>query len=199
MQGLCRWPMRGSTRPRWCTGGTGSRGRPARTGQIAAVCTGHDYARPGKPKIDWDDPQAKAALVSALVNDANALVVALEGRDLDERGACALALLALVAGQDNSDPAVAAEFLAAEAAGPGGTAGDSAASGGSAINERVRVCIRSFAQDSDMAPLHSPSRNDLIIACIDAAAGQPAYIATWPQSASKSSVDRSPEAIAARK
>ncbi len=64
------------------------------------MCTGHDYSRPGKPKIDWDDPQAKDALVSALVNDANTLVAALQGRDLDERAASALALLALVAGQD---------------------------------------------------------------------------------------------------
>jgi hypothetical protein len=38
--------------------------------------------------------------VSALVNDANALVAALEGRDLDEQAPSALALLALVAGQD---------------------------------------------------------------------------------------------------
>ena len=47
---------------------------PGAAEQIAAVCTGHDYSRPGKPKIDWDDPAAKEALVSALVNDANALV-----------------------------------------------------------------------------------------------------------------------------
>jgi hypothetical protein len=73
---------------------------PGAAGQIAAVCTGHDYSRPGKPKIDWDDPAAKDALVSVLVNDANALVAALEGGDLDERAASALALLALVAGQD---------------------------------------------------------------------------------------------------
>jgi len=58
---------------------------PGGAEQIAAVCTGHDYSNPGKPKIDWDDPQAKDALVSALVNDANALVAALEGRDLEER------------------------------------------------------------------------------------------------------------------
>ena len=44
--------------------------------------------------------QAKDALVSALVNDANAVVAALEGRELDERAASAVALLALVAGQD---------------------------------------------------------------------------------------------------
>src|ERR1019366_4272782 len=73
---------------------------PGAAGQIAAVCTGHDYSQPGKPKIDWDDPGAKDALVSALVNDANALAEALKDAELDERAACALALLALVAGQD---------------------------------------------------------------------------------------------------
>jgi hypothetical protein len=67
---------------------------------IASVCTACDYSSPGKPRIDWDDPAAKDALVSALVNDANALVRALEGRDLDEQAASAVALLALVAGQD---------------------------------------------------------------------------------------------------
>jgi IS5 family transposase len=73
---------------------------PGAAGRIAAVCTGHDYSRPGKPVIDWGDPAAKDALVSALVTDANAVVAALEGRDLEERAASALALLALVAGQD---------------------------------------------------------------------------------------------------
>ena len=73
---------------------------PGAAGQIAAVCTGHDYSQPGKPKIDWDDPGAKDALVSALVNDANALVQALKDAELDDRAASALALLALVAGQD---------------------------------------------------------------------------------------------------
>jgi hypothetical protein len=73
---------------------------PGAAGQITRVCTGHDYGKPGKPKIDWDDPAAKDALVSALVNDANAVVAALEGRDLDDRAGSALALLALIAGQD---------------------------------------------------------------------------------------------------
>jgi hypothetical protein len=151
------WMTRGSTRRRWCTGGTGSRGRkrprrisdavktvveqtgilaarrrravdstiladavatqdtvtqlvsairrvsrqvPGAAEQIAAVCTGHDYSAPGKPKIDWDDPAAKDALVWALVNDANALVAAVRDADLDEAAASAVALLALVAGQD---------------------------------------------------------------------------------------------------
>src|SRR4249919_719993 len=50
---------------------------PGAAGPIAAVCPGHHYPRPGKPQIDWDDPQAKDALVSALVSDANALVAVL--------------------------------------------------------------------------------------------------------------------------
>ena len=73
---------------------------PGAAEEAAAVCTGHDYSKPGKPKIDWDDPAAKDALVSALVNDANALVEAFAGAELDEPAASALALLALVAGQD---------------------------------------------------------------------------------------------------
>ena len=73
---------------------------PGAAEQIAAVCTGHDYSRPGKPKIDWDDPAAKDGLVSALVNDANALVAALADAELEEPAASAVALLALVAGQD---------------------------------------------------------------------------------------------------
>jgi IS5 family transposase len=73
---------------------------PGAAGQIAAVCTGHDYSGPGKPKIDWDDPAAKDALVSALVNDANAVVAAFTDMKLEEPAASALALLALVAGQD---------------------------------------------------------------------------------------------------
>jgi hypothetical protein len=72
---------------------------PGAAGQIA-VCTGHDYSQPGKPKIDWDDPAAKDALVSALVSDANALVAVLADAELEEPAASALALLALVAGQD---------------------------------------------------------------------------------------------------
>ena len=73
---------------------------PGAAALIASVCTGHDYSQPGKPRIDWDDPAAKDALVSALVTDANALVAALTDRELDEQAASAVALLALVAGQD---------------------------------------------------------------------------------------------------
>jgi transposase len=73
---------------------------PGAGGLIAALCTGHDYTQPGKPRIGWDDLAAKDALVSALVNDANALLAALKDRDLGEQAASAVGLLALVAGQD---------------------------------------------------------------------------------------------------
>src|SRR4030095_10036878 len=42
---------------------------PGAAEQIAAVCTGHDYTRPGKPDIDWDDPAAQDAFVSAPGDD----------------------------------------------------------------------------------------------------------------------------------
>lgn len=70
---------------------------------IAQVCTAHDYTTAGKPVIDWDEPGAKDTLVSALVNDAHALLTVFAGIDeqgWDESALSALALLALVAGQD---------------------------------------------------------------------------------------------------
>lgn len=94
---------------------------PGAAEQIATVCTrlpagfdGHDYTQPGKPRIDWDDPAEREALVSALVGDASALLAALtdtgsdDNQDGDSDGDSdgdpdvefALALLALVAGQD---------------------------------------------------------------------------------------------------
>ena len=67
---------------------------------IAAECSAHDYNDPGKPDIAWDDKAAKDALVSALVGDALLIVDALAGAEPDDEAAQALALLALVAGQD---------------------------------------------------------------------------------------------------
>ena len=67
---------------------------------VGRVCTGHDYTGPGKPRIDWEDPDAKDALVSALVNDAVALVKALAEGEVTPEESEAVALLALVAGQD---------------------------------------------------------------------------------------------------
>jgi hypothetical protein len=72
---------------------------PGAAAAAAAVCSAHDYRDPGKPKIAWDDEEARSALVSALVNDALGLLGQLpalpEGPAADAAG-----LLALVAGQD---------------------------------------------------------------------------------------------------
>jgi hypothetical protein len=67
---------------------------------IAQRCHAHDWDDPGKPAIAWDDKAARDALVCALVNDANTVVQALRDAELDQPAAQALALLALVAGQD---------------------------------------------------------------------------------------------------
>src|SRR3954468_7757391 len=67
---------------------------------IAAQCTGHDYDDAGKPRIAWDDEQARAELVDALVTDAHRLLGHLPEAQLGPRAAEAVALLALVAGQD---------------------------------------------------------------------------------------------------
>jgi IS5 family transposase len=66
----------------------------------AAEASAHDYDRATKPVIAWDDPVAKAALISALVSDALAIIAAMEGLALAEDQADAVGLLALVAGQD---------------------------------------------------------------------------------------------------
>ena len=64
-----------------------------------AAVRAHDYAQPGKPQIAWDDAEARAELVDALVNDAHAVLAACtEPLDDDQRDA--VGLLALVAGQD---------------------------------------------------------------------------------------------------
>jgi len=68
----------------------------ARTVKLGA----HDYDRPGKPDCDWDDSDAKQALVSGLVNDALAVLAAVADAELGAEQAEAVALLALVAGQD---------------------------------------------------------------------------------------------------
>lgn len=66
----------------------------------AVVVSAHDYDASGNPVCAWDDPAAKTALVSGLVNDALAIIAALDGVTLDEGRADAVGLLALVAGQD---------------------------------------------------------------------------------------------------
>ena len=69
--------------------------------QAAAVeVRAHDYDASGKPVCAWDDPVAKTALITGLVNDARAVIAACEGVAVDDEQADAVGLLALVAGQD---------------------------------------------------------------------------------------------------
>ena len=67
---------------------------------VAEHCTAHDYDDAGKPAIAWDDEGARAELVDALVGDAHRLLGYLPEQELGPKAAEALALLALVAGQD---------------------------------------------------------------------------------------------------
>jgi len=67
---------------------------------VAQRCSAHDYTDPGKPQIAWDDSEARAVLIDALVRDALALVDVVSGWELDEQAARTVALLALIAGQD---------------------------------------------------------------------------------------------------
>jgi IS5 family transposase len=71
---------------------------------LPAACevhvTAHDYDRGGKPDCAWDDQVAREALVSALVIDAINIIDCLPVVGLDEEQERAVALLALIAGQD---------------------------------------------------------------------------------------------------
>ncbi len=67
---------------------------------IAGWCRAHDYTQPGKPRIAWDDEAARAELVDGLVGDAHRLLGHLPEQELDAAAADAVALLALLSGQD---------------------------------------------------------------------------------------------------
>jgi len=73
---------------------------PGAAAVITRECAGFDYDKGRRPVIDWSDPQAAGELISALVNDAGAVVAALAGAELGDGPAAALALLAATAGQD---------------------------------------------------------------------------------------------------
>jgi IS5 family transposase len=73
---------------------------PGAVGLVAEHCCAHDYEDPGKPAIAWDDPQARDRLVDALVHDAHRLLSQLGEQPLGSRAADAVALLALITGQD---------------------------------------------------------------------------------------------------
>jgi hypothetical protein len=66
----------------------------------AVLARDDDYASPGKPPCDWDDPAAREALAGELVKDALAALAVLDGEQLPGSAGDAADLLALVAGQD---------------------------------------------------------------------------------------------------
>lgn len=73
--------------------------------ELEAVWVREHNLEPGRPPCDWENPADRNRSVSELVDDANELVWAAEdlvenGTVLDDKQADAVALLALVAGQD---------------------------------------------------------------------------------------------------
>jgi IS5 family transposase len=75
-------------------------GSPLATSVRAALVRDDDYATSGKPPCDWDDRDAREALVDALVRDALLALDALDGAEVPATATAAVELLALVAGQD---------------------------------------------------------------------------------------------------
>lgn len=67
---------------------------------VANVCSAHDYDDSGKPQIAWDDSEARAILIDALVRDALAVLEAINDVELTAPQQETVALLALIAGQD---------------------------------------------------------------------------------------------------
>jgi hypothetical protein len=66
----------------------------------AVLASADDYASLAKPRIDWDDQAARAALVDARARDAHAVLEILQGRVLPTAVVQAARLLAAVVGQD---------------------------------------------------------------------------------------------------
>lgn len=66
----------------------------------SALSSGDDYAHTAKPQIDWDDADAREALVDSRAKDAFACLAVLDGRQLDRAVDEAARLLARVVGQD---------------------------------------------------------------------------------------------------
>jgi hypothetical protein len=66
----------------------------------AVLSSGDDYASNAKPHVDWDDPEARVALIDSRAKDAYACLAVLDGRALDAGVVEAARLLATVVGQD---------------------------------------------------------------------------------------------------
>jgi hypothetical protein len=66
----------------------------------AVLGSGDDYASVAKPQIDWDDVEARDALIDSRARDGFACLKVLEGRELGPEVGEAAELLATVLGQD---------------------------------------------------------------------------------------------------
>ena len=66
----------------------------------AVLRSGDDYASAAKPQIDWDDAEARAALIDSRAKDAYACLALLHGRELSPALIEAARLVATVLGQD---------------------------------------------------------------------------------------------------
>jgi len=72
-------------------------------GLRAVLARDDDYRTGGKPAADWEDAEARLALVDALARDGEAVLAGLEGEPLAAPLAEAATLLATVLGQDLED------------------------------------------------------------------------------------------------
>lgn len=66
----------------------------------AVLARDDDYSTAGKPVCDWDDREARTAMVDALARDGHAALGVLDGRSLEPALSEAAELLATVLGQD---------------------------------------------------------------------------------------------------
>src|SRR3990170_2515749 len=66
----------------------------------SVMASGDDYASSAKPQIDWDDQEAREALIDSRATDALAALALLDGRELAPGVAEAAELVATVVGQD---------------------------------------------------------------------------------------------------
>jgi IS5 family transposase len=73
---------------------------PGAAAVITQVTSAHDYNDPGKPRIAWNDEQARRQLVDGLVRDALAVLAGVGEQEPGTPAGDAVGLLALVAGQD---------------------------------------------------------------------------------------------------
>ena len=74
--------------------------RDLETALRKVLSSGDDYASSAKPQIDWDDEEARAALIDSRATDAYACLGFLDGADLEPAVTEAAALVATVVGQD---------------------------------------------------------------------------------------------------